>query len=428
MTLFMFLAAAMILGALAWVIVPLLRTSAKTPSNDECLSVLADGVRELDAELAAQTLTRGEYESARRELEKQALESELATKSRDGSDLRANWGAALVTGIALPLTAAMLYVALGQPMALTGVTSQARATGAEHAPADGAIEALSRRLEKDGGDGEGWVLLARSYLQAKRIDESLAAYRKAAALMPGNPDLLVEYANTVAIKNGRSLAGEPQQLVERALKIDPDNFNALAFAGLAALQGGNRELALQHWKRLEALLPTDSEDRSRIGALIAQAEGKSAPATTMARSSPPAAAIANTAVDEPSAASAKGAPAPAANGAAIRGTVSLAGALAGKVAPTDTLFVFAKAINGPPMPLAAVRMRAGAGPVAFTLDDSSAMVQGMALSKFPRVNIVARISRLGNATAQPGDIEGSIENVALGSSEVRVVMDRVVGR
>lgn len=425
MIVFMFLAAAMILGALAWVIVPLLRTSAKTASNGECLTVLADGVRELDAELAAQTLTRGEYESARRELEKQALESELATKARHGSDLRANWGAALVTGIALPLTAAMLYVALGQPMAVTGVTSQARVTGAEHAPTDGAIEALSRRLEKDGGDGEGWVLLARSHLQAKRIDESLAAYRKAAALMPDNPDLLVEFANTVAIANDRSLAGEPQELVERALKIDPDNFNALAFAGLAALQGGNRELALGHWRRLESQLPAGSEDRSRIGALIAQAEGKSAPATPMARS-PSAAAIANTAVGEPSAVSAKGAP--AANGSAIRGTVTLAGALAGKVAPTDTLFVFARAINGPPMPLAAVRMRAGAGPVTFTLDDSSAMVQGMALSKFPRVNIVARISRLGNVTAQPGDIEGSIENVALGSSEVRVVMDRVVGR
>ncbi|MEO6031832.1 MAG: c-type cytochrome biogenesis protein CcmI [Burkholderiaceae bacterium] len=420
MTLFLFLAAAMILLALALVIVPLLRSSPRTAAERECLTVLADGVRELDTERLNGTLDPAAYDVARRELERQALESDRATQARGSSNVRANWGAALATGIALPLFAAVLYVALGQPLTVLDATSPSRVAGAAHAPTDGAIETLSRRLEKNPDDGQGWVLLARSYFQAGRIAEAMNAYRKAAAIMPDTPDLLVEYANTVAIANHRSLAGEPRQLVERALKINPDNLNALAFAGLAALQADNRDEALRHWRHLQSLVPADSEDRSRIDALIAQAEGKPAQ-----RPSAPA-ALAKTAAGE--AGDAADARVAAAHGPVIRGTVTIAGALAAKVAPTDTLFVFARAINGPPMPLAAVRTRAGAWPVSFTLDDSSAMAQGIALSQFAHVNIVARVSRLGNATSQPGDIEGTIENVALGSSDVRVVMDRVVGR
>lgn len=433
MTLFVSLAAAMVLLALTLVIVPLLRTSLKAPSGGESLTVLADGVRELDAELACGALAPADHALARREFEKQALEADLAAQARQGSNLRASWGAALATGIALPLLAVVLYAGLGQPLALLDGASSSRIAGAAHAPADGAIEALSLRLEKNPGDGQGWVLLARSYYQAGRTGQALDAYRKAVALMPDTPDLLVEYANTVAIANDRSLAGEPRQLVERALKIDPNNLNALAFAGLAALQADKPNEALRHWRHLQSLVPADSEDRPRIDMLVARAEGKPAPSTPQPVSIAPASpgpqpestvpATPHTATQQATAA-----PAAATGDAVIRGTVTIAGTLAARVAPTDTLFVFARAIDGPPMPLAAVRTRAGVWPVAFTLDDSSAMAQGMALSKFAHVNIVARVSRLGNATSQPGDIEGTIENVALGSSDVRVVMDRVVGR
>ena len=247
----------------------------------------------------------------------------------------------------------------------------------------------------------------------KRLPESIRAYRKAVVVLPANADLLVELANTIATANQRRLAGEPEQLAERALQLDPDNFNALAFAGLAALQRDDRALALQRWHRLEALLPADSDDRRRIGALISQADGK-------AVTDGPRPATAGTV-----AAAAR----PSANHAgSIRGQVVLDAALAAKVAPTDTLFVFAKAIDGPPMPLAAIRARAGDLPLSFTLDDSGAMAQGMVLSKFARVKVVARISRLGSPQTQPGDIEGMVAEVAVGSGDVRVVMNQVVGR
>lgn len=413
---FMGAAAVMVLLALALVIVPLLRHRPPAAGGDESLTVLADGMRELDAELAAGTLSDVEHQNARQELQRQALQVQLCDDQAGQANLRANWGAALGTAIALPLLVALLYGVVGQPSAMSapGVQARAPAQATEpHASDDRAIAALSERLAKNASDGEGWVLLARSYFQTRQLQPALDAYRKAVALMGDNADLLVEYANTLAISNDRTLAGEPEQLVESALKLDPNNFNALAFAGLAAFQRGDRALALRHWRHLESLIPAGSDDdRARIQSLIARAQdgGETAPAPTAVR------------------ATAAEVSAPSGMPREIRGTVTVDPALAGRVAPSDTLFVFAKASDGPPMPVAAVRTRAAGWPVTFTLDDTSAMTQDRALSQFDRVQIVARVSRLGSATAQPGDIEGTLERVSVGSRDVRVLMNRVIGR
>lgn len=415
---FMLLAFAMVLLALLLVIVPLLRQGAAVDDGAGARALLADGVRELEAERTAGELTAEAYAEARGQLERQALQVQQQQENATQTSLRANWGAALAVAIMLPFTAALIYFAVGQPAVLNGGVPVSGVMAAA-APGDDAIAALSQRLAENDSDAEGWILLARSYFQLQRMDEALDAYRKATTLMADNPDLWVEYANTLAIAQDRNLSGEPERLVAHALELDPDNFNALAFAGLAALQRDDRALALRHWQRLAAQLPAGSEDRARIDSLIARAEGKGAPTETAL--TPPAVPAADTAV-------AAAPQAAAAAGASIRGTVTLSGALAAKVAPSDSLFIFAKAANGPAMPLAAVRTRAAGWPVTFTLDDSSAMVAGMALSNFASVNIVARVSRLGNASAQPGDIEGTLENVMVGSDGVQLVLDHVVER
>lgn len=414
MTLFMAIAVCMVLAALAVVIIPLLRSSRRTARQGQDLMVLADGLRELDAERAAGDMSAPEYERARLDLERQALQSQQAADISAEGSLRANWGVALATAIALPLLAGGLYLSIGQPGTLKpGAAQVAQANGDDaHAPDDAAVAALQARLAQDDTDVEGWVLLARSYFQMRRVDDALNAYRKATTLMADNPDLWVEYANTLAIAHNRDLSGEPTQMVERALKIDPNNFNALAFAGLAAFQRDDRATALQYWERLKALLPPGSEDNKRIDELIARARGD-------------VVAASQGSAQTPSTQPAAGAPAET---AAIHGTVALNSALASQVAPADTLFIYARAPEGSPMPLAAVRARATGWPVSFTLDDSSAMVAERALSRFPHVNLVARISRTGSPAAQPGDIEGSIDNVALGSKNVHIVLDRVVER
>lgn len=404
---FMALAAGMVLAALAIVIVPLVRRrTRRTTRLGEDLTVLADGMHELDAELAAGDVSQAEYDRARTELERQALRSEQAAQAQAQSSQRANWAVALATAIALPLLVATLYLTVGQPAALSGGgAALAQAGGdAPQAPDEATIAALKARVAKDAKDAEGWVLLARASFQLGHMDDAIAAYAKVTGLVTDNPNLWVEYANTLAIAHNRDLAGEPTAMVERALKLDPNNFNALAFAGLAAFQRGDHATALRHWQHLKTLLPAGGDDAKAIDDLIARAGGN---AQGLAESAPTAAPEGKTAID---------------------GTVTLATALAGKVTAADTLFVFARAPNGPPMPLAAVRMSASAWPASFTLDDSSSMVQSMRLSKFPKVNLVARVSKSGSATPQPGDIEGHIDDVATGSQGVHIVLDRIVER
>lgn len=398
-------AAAMVLAALAIVIIPLLRRAHRTTRQGEDLTVLADGMRELDAELAAGDVNQAEYDRARTELERQALRSERSAQAQAQSSQRANWTVALATAIALPLLAGTLYLAVGQPAALGGGGALAQAGGGvQQAPDETTIAALRTRVAKDAQDTEGWVLLARANFQLGHMDDAIAAYVKATGLVSDNANLWVEYANTLAIARNRDLSGEPTVMVERALQLDPDNFNALAFAGLAAFQRGDHAQALKHWQHLKTLLPPGGEDAKAIDDLIARAGGTAQGSATPAQAS-------------------------ALQGkAAIDGTVTLDMALADKVAPTDTLFVFARAPNGPPMPLAAVRASASAWPVSFTLDDGSAMAQGMRLSGFPKVNLVARVSKSGSATPQPGDIEGHVDGVAPGSNGVRIVLDRVIER
>lgn len=402
---FMALAAGMVLVALAVVIVPLVRRSQRNIQGGEDLTVLADGMRELDAELASGDVSQAEYERARVELERQALRSEQTAQSQAQTSQRANWTVALITAIALPLLVVTLYLTVGQPAALGNMGALEQAGGDTQRPPDEAtVAALQARVAKDAKDAEAWVLLARASFQLGHMKDAIAAYAKATGLVTDNPNLWVEYANTLAIAHNRDLSGEPTTMVERALKLDPDNFNALAFAGLAAFQRGDHVTALSHWQHLKTLLPKDGDDAKAIDDLIARASGT-------AQTASPAT------------------PSPASAGkATIAGTVTLAPALVDKVATTDTLFIFARAPNGPPMPLAAIRAPAKTWPASFTLNDSNAMVQGMDLSRFPKVNLVARISRSGNATPQPGDIEGHIDNVDTGSDDVHIVIDQVIGR
>jgi len=296
--------------------------------------------------------------------------------------------------IAIPLAAAALYSRLGDPAAMApeATDSASPPPAAEIATM---IARLSDRLEQSPDDAEGWLLLARSYSATEEPQKAVAAYAKVASLRPEDADLLVEYANALALADGRRFTGEPRRLIQRALALAPDNLNALALAGAAAMQAEERAEALRYWTHLKELLPEGSPDAAQAEALIARAQGKTL------------SVISNE---------------------SIRGSVTLAPAIASKVTPVDVVFVFARAESGTPMPLAVARASASDWPVAFTLDDSHAMTPEQHLSQFPRVDIVARISHTGSANPGPGDLEGRVVGVALGSSDVRVVVDHVLDR
>lgn len=395
MTGFVVIAAVLMLLVLTLIIAPLLRSPRhQGPGNEQRLATMAASLRELDTEFAAHAIGSDEYEEAKRELQRQALEADAPDRAGVSSGRRDGLATVFTIAIAIPLAAAALYSRLGDPAAMApeATDSASPPPAAEIATM---IARLSDRLEQSPDDAEGWLLLARSYSATEEPQKAVAAYAKVASLRPEDADLLVEYANALALADGRRFTGEPQRLIQRALALAPNNLNALALAGAAAMQAEERAEALRYWTHLKELLPEGSPDAAQAEALIARAQGKTL------------SVISNE---------------------SIRGSVTLAPAIASKVTPVDVVFVFARAESGTPMPLAVARASASDWPVAFTLDDSHAMTPEQHLSQFPRVDIVARISHTGSANPGPGDLEGRVVGVALGSSDVRVVVDHVLDR
>ncbi len=217
--------------------------------------------------------------------------------------------------------------------------------------------------------------------------------------------------------------GKSLELIERALKADPTHWKALALAGTAAFNRKDYKGAVAYWERMKATVPPGSPIAGSIDASIAEArELGGLEARSGARQRPPPAIATSKAPSSP-------VPAPqaaASPGATIGGTVSLAPALAARVAPTDTVFIFARASEGPRMPLAILRKQVKDLPVAFTLDDSMAMAPNFALSNFPSVIVGARVSKSGSASPQSGDLEGLSPAVRIGATGLAVVIDRTL--
>lgn len=306
------------------------------------------------------------------------------------------------------------YAWYGTPAALRGRVPQAAA----EAPAgrDGQMEQIAAmlgkledRLKAQPEDAEGWSMLGRSYSVLGRYPEAVEAFKRVVALRPNDPptlaQALADQADATAMAAGRKLAGEPEQLIERALRADPKNLKALALAGTIAFDQQDFARAARLWQDAVAAAEPGSELARNLQGGIAEAQLRAGQAGGGA-SAPTAAATTA-----------------AAASASVSGRVTLATALKARAAPEDTVFVFARAAGssaGPRAPLAILRKQVKDLPLAFTLDDTLAMNPALRLSSVPRVIVGARISKSGNAIAQPGDLQGLSQPVAVGTKDLAI--------
>lgn len=398
MILFWSIGVALAALSLWFVLRPLLaqRPGGRVSRRAANIAIYRDQTRELDADLAAGKLEQPDHESARAELQARLLQ-DVDAPTQD-APRRASRGAAAIAGAAIPLCALAIYLAVGSPDALD---PQADHGAVSTGQIEAMVDRLAARLRENADDVEGWKMLGRSYGALGRFGEAVDAYAKAAARAPRDAQLLADFADALAMARGRSLQGEPEKLILRALEIDPANLKALALAGTVAFERRDFKAAANYWQRMLPLVPPDSEDASAIRANVAEANQ---------RAGGPAAA--------PQVAL------PQAGG--VRGRVSISPKLQGKFDPEDTVFIYARAAQGPPMPLAVLRRRASELPVDFALDDSMAMAPGMNLSAHARVVITARVSKSGGATPQPGDLQGASAPLANDAKDVKIVIDAVV--
>ena len=415
---FWLIVSVMMLVTLGLLLRPLLRHTATDRVSGEAppLPVYRQQLAELEQDFRNGVLTNEQYQQARQELERRVLEETadpITTQGAAGWRLNPKVTAA-VLAILVPSLSTLLYFKLGAPVAIThpqlsSMTAQNRDTNqGAAATLDALAERLKQRLEQNPNDGVGWALLARTYVELGRHAEAVPIYEKAKTLIPNDAQLLADYADALGVVHGRKLDGRPELLIQEALRADPTNVKALMLAGTVAFDRKEYKRAADYWTQAREGLPPDT-DRDVIQELsngIAEAEELSGTKAVRTAGTKPSRQM----------------PSPNAT-RAISGTVRIAPELSGGGAPTDTLFVFARELNGPPMPVSIIRASRKDLPFRFRLDDSTSPMPSRKLSDVGPVVVIARLSKSGNAMPQSGDWQGTSQPVKSGTDSLTLVID-----
>lgn len=418
MTAFVSFAVLFIAAALLFVLPPLLRARRDVnPVTRDAVnvSVYRDQMRELEADLATGVLSQDRYDEARRELERRLLEDAASTAQPVKAAPRTRY-AALVVGVTLPVVAGMLYMVTGTPGALDVERVAAEQSHAmDRQQMEELVERLAQKLrESKEPNAEGWAMLARSYNSMGRFEDAVAAYKTALKAGPPDARLLADYADALAMVQGRTLAGEPEKLIQQALKLDPQNVKALALAGTVAFDKKNYREAAAHWEKILAVVPPESETAQAIKGSIAEARSLAG----LPADAPAASAQTGQAQAQPVARTS--------TGASVAGEIRLDPALASRIAPSDTVFIFARPANGSRMPLAVLRKTVSELPTQFVLNDAMAMSPDSKLSSHSEVVVGALVTKTGSAMAQSGDLEGTSKPVKVGAAGMVVTINTVV--
>ncbi len=304
--------------------------------------------------------------------------------------------------IFIPVIAAAMYFWLGsaQQIADGGAKQQVAQQDVEKM-----VAGLAAKMEQDPSNLKGWAMLARSYKVMGRPKDAEKAYDRAGSYLDTDPQLLADYADVSASNANGSFEGKPQAIINRALKADPNNMMALWLAGTADYNRGDYKGAVQVWGRLAKLLPADSEDMKMIQGSIMEARGKAnlPPESLVSQPTSPVAAV---------------------SGKNINGTVEINPDLKSRIKPDYIVMVIARA-PGARMPVAIMRGKAADLPLRFVLNDALAMTPDALISNLSEATIEVRISKSGQAKAEPGDLYSEIQTVKVGTNNLKVVVDQV---
>jgi cytochrome c-type biogenesis protein CcmH len=416
MILFWTITIAMIAVAVAFVAPALLRkhhlSESKEYRDGQNVTIAREHLADLDAELANGTLTQALYDQSKLEIEQTLLfdlEEQGAIAQEATSSTPGKMGFIAIL-IAVPLITVLLYLQLGTiELIEPSTTTQA---GNEGLPTiDKMVGDLQKRLEQNPNDADGWYLMGRTMMMMKQYSAAAESYENTYKLVGDEPMVMLALADATAMAQGGNMAGKPKQLVFAAIAIDPNHTTGLWMAGMIAEEEGKDEEALNYWLRLRPLIAEMPSEVAQLDNFIHRAATKLGKdvSTLLATTPSPMAAGTTDSI----------------GGAVVRVTIQLSDALYARVNGEETVFIYAKAMDGPRFPVAAARYQVKDLPVSITLDDSNAVMTTSKLSNFKVVKVGARISYSGDAITQSGDLIGEITNVMVGQSPVTVTINEV---
>jgi cytochrome c-type biogenesis protein CcmH len=341
----------------------------------------------LEAEYKAGIISSTDYEISHAEMRQRLFQDTIEEDDQEvaGSTKKTAIGLCIF----IVLLSSALYFSLGDVVRIARRNSEKPVTqeGVEKMVAEFAI-----KMEKDPSNLKGWAMLARSYRILGRNEDAAKAYARAGSFIDSDPQLLADYADVLATNANGNFAGKPLQLINQALKLDPDNLMALWLSGTAAYNANNYNAAVQAWEKLAKQIPPNTDEARAIQGSIAEARtkgGLSAPAST------------------------------ASSGKNISGKIELSSELKSKIKSGDIVK------PGERMPVAVLKVPAGEFPMSFTLNDSLAMNPNAPLSKLTEASVEVRISKTGMAKPEAGDLISTAQTIQVGAKDVRLLVNQV---
>jgi cytochrome c-type biogenesis protein CcmH len=355
-------------------------------------AIYREELDKLEAERTAGVITSEDYEIAHAEMRQRLFQD--TNEEDDHATLGSTKKTAIGICIFIVLISSGLYFSFGDVYRVSQKNSE---TPMSQEGVEKMVAEFASKMEKDPGNLQGWAMLARSYRILGRNEDAAKAYARAGSFVDSDPQLLADYADTLAANANGSFVGKPLSLINQALKLDPNNLMALWLSGTAAFNANNYRSAAQTWEKLASQLPPNSEELKMIEGSIAEARSKGGLPSKA-----------------PTVSSAKG----------ISGQIELTADIKSKVKPSDTVMVIARQV-GERMPVAVFKAPVAQFPMNFVLNDALAMNPNAPLSKLTEVSIEVRISRLGMAKPESGDLISSAKTIKVGSENVRLLVDQV---
>ena len=353
-------------------------------------TIYREELEKLETERVTGSINSADYEIAHAEMRQRLFQD------TDEEDDRSVMGSSKITAIGLCLFIALLsagfYFALGDATRIAQKNTQQPMTqeGVEKMVAQ-----FAAKMEQDPSNLQGWVMLARSYRILGRNQEAAKAYERAGSFIESDPQLLADYADVLASNANGIFSGKPLQLINQALKLDPNNLMALWLSGTASYAAGNYKAAVQTWENLAQQIPPGTEDARSIEASIADARAKGGLSSK-----------------------------PSVNTKGVSGKIEISTDLKSKVKSGDIVMVIARK-PGERMPVAVLRTGISDFPMNFSLTDALAMNPSAPLSQLSEASVEVRISKTGMAKPEAGDLISTPQIVKVGANNIRLVIDQV---
>ena len=360
----------LLLVALSFLLIPVLRGRRAQREEDRTalnVALYQERVAELQTQQAEGVLDAAQLDTGRAEAARELLADTEGVEAPRESRL----------GKPLPLLAAFLVPVLGLGLYLHFGASDKVELTREFSQPPVSLQDMTQRLERAAAaqpdSAEGLYFLGRAYMAQDRSADAAKVFERAVALAGRQPELLGQWAQAQYFADNKQWSPKIQALTDEALKLDPKEVTSLGLLGIAAFEGERYQDAIDYWGRLLAQLPP--EDNSRVAL-----QGGIDRATQKLKES-------------------GGTVAQAPKAATLKVRVDVSADVKAKALPGDSVFIFARAVSGPPAPLAAKRVTVAELPITVELGDADAMMPQLKLSNFPEVQLVARISRAGQPTA-----------------------------